>query len=168
MSAIGGLIQWLYSKSYTLSAKDTKENANERFWQLARLNTLADKYDMPALTNNIIDRLLDNNPANRRSGQVFYGPRLEVISYIYENTTEKSSFRKFIVAWYSWGLDIAWYDKTDTREQLLGVHHDFMVDVAMALGQRLAFPGRTNPFTLPRSAYYEDEKSGRSEDKIAK
>lgn len=165
MSAVGRLVQWLYSRTYTLSPWETAEETNDRFWQLARLNTLADKYDMSALTNGIVDGLFVYHSEKQRSGKSFYGPQIDLVSYVYENTTEKSSFRKYVVAWYAWAVDIDWYDKSTARERLLEVHHDFTVDLAMALGQRLAFPSRVDPFTLPSSVYYEDEKPGGSEEK---
>lgn len=102
IESIGRMIQWLYSKQYELakwSFGDKKITANTRFWQLAKLNTLADKYNIIGLTNDIVDQLY----IMRSKG---VPPQLPVAAYIYGNTTENSSFRKLLIAWYSWEIDM--------------------------------------------------------------
>lgn len=150
-SAVGGLVQWLYKQSFPLASWNTRKTANERFHQLARLNTLADKYDIPALTNAIIDRLWDVHP-DRATTLRPKAPETALISYLYENTNERSIFRKFVVYWYAWNIDLKWFDKVETKDLLLEIPHEFAIDLAMAQGQRFACPHRRNPFALNKLA----------------
>ncbi len=85
------MIGWLYSAKIQLTSPVSSEAATERYWQLAKLNTLADKYDIVHLKNSIIDELYEL----RKSSRV---PRPQVIQYVYSNTTQQSPFRKLLVA----------------------------------------------------------------------
>ena len=48
-------MQWLYFKSLSLTKGVSPETWDERYWQLVRLNTFADKFDVEVLKNSIID-----------------------------------------------------------------------------------------------------------------
>lgn len=155
VGAVGRFVQWLYRSSYDLSSFETEKDANQRYFELARLNTLADKYDIPHLTNSIVDRIWDANPKSRSRGSNFYPPRVSLVTYVYENTTGKSSFRKLMVAWYAWELPLHWYDVDETKEALTDVSHEFALDLVVALAQRLQFPDRTSPFAWDRFVFHE-------------
>ena len=144
VDSVDRLVQWLYTKTYTLSPFDCEEHANERFDQLARLNTFADKYQIDALSQNIISRMRE--PHMERWTIPPFPPRMSVVAYVYENTSERSDFRKMMVEWYTWGIPMRWYNDKETRDDLLGVSKDFSVDLAIALGQKSAFPSRRCPF----------------------
>lgn len=162
IEAVGRLVQWLYSKTYQLSRFDLdEENANDRFHELAELNTLADKYNISELTNDIIDRMWEpwNSFGNHMlPSSLLFCPRISLVAYVYDNTSEKSSFRQLMVAWYAWETPPTWYDHPKTREALNDISQDFAVDLAMALGQRIAFEDRTSPFALPKQVFYVDSE----------
>ena len=144
------LTQWLYSRSFSLTDDVSFESADERYWQLARLNTLADKFDIGLLKNSIIDELF----ATRRTPEV-WPPQPPVIAYIYENTTETSSLRKLMVGWYVWQIDPAWYTSSDTPAILEHIPM-FAADVAIAMSRKAEDPNLKNPFCSKPSTYYED------------
>ena len=127
------------------------EATGEYFWQLARLNTVADKYDIRLLRDGIVDELykLHKKPNIKP-------PQISVITYVYANTRERSSFRKLMVAWYAWLIDCEWYDHDSTCTALASVHRDFSIDLAMALGTRVKFPRQKSAFILEKSVYFEE------------
>ena len=156
VDAVDRLVQWLYTKTYTISPFDCEEHANERFHQLARLNTFADKYQIHALSQNVISRM--GEPHIERWRIPPFPPRMSVVAYVYDNTSERSDFRKMMVEWYTWGIPMRWYKDKETRDDLLGVSKDFSVDLAIALGQRSALPSRQVPFRS-KQVHHEDLQS---------
>ena len=150
IESVERMIQWLYSKQYELakwSSGDIKITANTRYWQLAKLNTLADKYNIIGLKNDIVDQLYI-----MQSKDVPPQPRLA--AYVYKNTTENSSFRKLLVAWWGWQINTEWYQDASTREWLLEVP-EFAVDLAIAFGTKANLPASKNTFLCDRSTYYQ-------------
>ena len=149
--SVGRLIQWLYTRKFKLTVPVSVETSEECYMQLAKLNTLADKYDDYLLKNHIIDELFDlmKPPRNVQP------PTMPLIAHVYDNTTRGSSFRKVLVAWYVYGIDLGWYDKESTRSHLARTSRDFAIDLAMELGTRLKCPSRISPYTLPSSVYHE-------------
>lgn len=145
------MIRWLYSGKIHLIKAVSSQTAHSCYWQLAKLNTLADKYDMVHLKNSIVDELykLREPPADN------YPPALDVITYLYANTTKTSPFRKLVVAWYSLHIKLEWYDGT-TQAELAAVP-DFAADVAVALSTRIQYPNRGSAFKSNKSVYYEKE-----------
>lgn len=130
--SVGRMIQWLYTRKLELTFPVSDETSEECYMQLAKLNTLADKYDIYLLKNCIVDELYDltKKPKNTKP------PQMPVIEYIYDNTTNGSSFRKLIVAWYAYLIDFSWYEKDIIKDQLAKVSQDFAIDLAMELGAR--------------------------------
>ena len=164
VDTVDRFISWVYSKTYDLSTFYTEEQTNERFHQLARLNTFADKYNITALSNDIIDRLWEPWElyfSNLLSARDLFCPRVSLISYVYENTSWSSSFRRVMVAWYSWEIPLRWYDNEETRDDLAEVPQDFAVDLAIAFAQRIACPGQQSPFTRPKKYYYKDSRQSK-------
>ena len=142
------MIQWLYSKQYELAkwSEDIKTTAFARYWQLAKLNTLADKYNIIGLSNNIIDQLYILHSKN-------VPPQLDVTTYIYDNTTENSSFRKLLIAWFCWEIDMKWYQGASVRESLLTAP-EVAVDIAIAFGIKASLLPQKKPFQCNKSTYY--------------
>lgn len=159
IDTVDRFMQWLYTKDYQLTGFHTEEEAHKRFDALAKLNTFADKFSIALLTNNIIDRMWEvwelYSKKALPSKQLFC-PRISLVGYVYENTTPHSAFRKLMVAWYSWEIAPSWYDHLHSRDALADVSHDFALDLAMALGQRIAFRDRMSPFALPKEVFYVD------------
>ena len=144
------LIQWLYTKHFQLVKPTSTVTQEECYMQLATLNTLAEKYNIVALKNQIVDELFTltehrdfNTP-----------PQRPVISYVYNNTSEGSYFRKILVAWYTWMIDFTWYGK-DVSTQVLQSIPDFATDLSKSLGLRIAHPKKTNPLLSSSSAFHE-------------
>lgn len=142
------MAHWLYTKDLGLPKPVTKETASQWYWQLAKLNTLADKYEMTTLGNIIVDELFELH------GKDNFPPQMDVITYVYENTTEKSSFRKLMVAWCVWRIDYKWYKKASTRDVILELP-EFAADLAIALALRAGFTTEKDPLTGSSSDYHE-------------
>ena len=145
------MVQWLYARKCELTDPVSVETFEECFMQLAKLNTLADKYDMHLLKNYIIDELfhLVKPPGS------FRPPQVPVAVYVYNNTPRESSFRKLLVAWFVYGIDLTWYHSDTAKESLATAPHEFAIDLAMALAVRAEIPYRASPFTHPSSTWYE-------------
>lgn len=150
--SVGRMIQWLYTRKFELTFPVSSETSGECYMQLAKLNTLADKYDIYLLKNQIVDELFDLTKPPRN----FKPPQISVTKYVYDNTTEGSSFRKLLVAWYVYRIDLKWYDCDTTKATLAEVSQDLAIDLAVALGVRQKYPERPNPFTLPSTFYHEE------------
>lgn len=149
--SVGRLIQWLYTRKFNLTVPVSVETSEECYMQLAKLNTLADMYDIYLLKNQIVDELFNitKHPKDLKP------PQLPVVTYVYDNTTGGSSFRKVLVAWYAYKIKFEWYAKETTRDELAKVSHEFAIDLALALGMRQQYPGRKSPFELPGSVFHE-------------
>ncbi len=147
----GRMIHWLYTRKLDLTVPIDRETSAKCYLQLAKLNTLADKYDIYLLKNDIVDELFDLTKAPKN----VMPPQTPIIKYVYDNTTLGSSFRKLMVAWCAYRIDFKWYDTEDAKDQLAGVSQDFVVDLAIELGARHKHPDRKNPFTLPSSTFHE-------------
>lgn len=150
IKSVERMTQWLYTKQYELATWDPDDipiTANTRYWQLAKLNTLADKYNLIGLSNDIVDQLYIIHSKD-------VPPQLPVVTYVYENTTKNSAFRKLLIAWYSWEIDMNWYQDANARESLLEVP-EFAVDLAIAFGTKAELPAQKNPFLCDKSMYYQ-------------
>ena len=145
------LMHWLYFRSLGLIKAVCSKTSNERFWQLARLSTLADKFNVEHLKNSIIDESF----AMRKNSNVV-PPTLLVIAYIYENTTETSSLRKLMVGWYAWHIKQEWYTRSGTPAHLERVPM-FAADLAIAMNRRVHDSSLKSPFFAEPSSYYEDQ-----------
>ena len=150
-NSVGRMVQWLYTGTFDLIDPVCGDTSSEHFMQLAQLNTLAEKYDIYLLKNDIVDALFErvnshrpNDLAERRG-----------LEYLYNNMTRASTFRKLMVAWYVYEIDLKWYEDDGARDEFTSVSRDFVIEVAMALGVRLAHPDRKSPFDLPSSDFHE-------------
>lgn len=150
-NSVQRMIQWLYTKKIELTVPVSAKTSEECYMQMAKLNTIADKYDICQLKNHIVDELFDL----KKPPRYFQPPQLAIAVYVYNNTTGGSSFRKLLVAWYVYHIDLKWYDLEGTQDMLVEAPQDFAIDLARALGARLKYPDRSSPFTLPSSVYHE-------------
>ena len=89
---------------------------------------------------------------------------MDVITYVYNNTTEKSSFRKLIVAWYTWNIDFKWYKDENTRDVFLKLP-EFTADLAIALALKAGYNVR-NPLESLSSNYHEKPAEEVAEKKV--
>jgi len=113
--SIDRFVQWLYTKRYELDGCATRQEWNSRFYQMAKLNTFADKYGTVALKNTIVDEVFMSARGNTEK----FMPPICVINYVFAHTDENSSFRKLMVAWYAWRVKVSWYTEESTKEILL-------------------------------------------------
>ena len=143
-------MQWLYLRSLSLTEAVCSDTWHEHYWQLAKLHTLADKFDIVLLKNSIIDDWF----ALARTPEV-WGPHTSVVAYIYENTTETSSLRTLIVGWYAWHVKYEWYTFSDTPAILEDIPR-FAADLVIAMSRRVQDPNLESPFSSEPSSYYED------------
>ena len=142
-------MQWLYFESLDLTKGACLETWHECCWQLARLNTFADKFDVGLLKNSIIDELFALRMTAGRA------PQPLVVAHIYDNTTETSSLRKLIVGWYAWHVKYDWYTLSGTPAILEDIPK-FAADLAIAMRRRVQDPNLKSPFSSEPSSYYED------------
>lgn len=160
--SVARMVQWLYTRKFELTVPISLETSNECYLQLAKLNTLADKYDICLLKNHIFDELFGLEKPPR----YVEPPQIPVIVYVYNNTTEGSSFRKLMVAWYAHGIDLEWYAKDATKSVIAGVSQEFAIDLVIALAARISDPGQKSPFSRPSSAYHETPSENADEGHI--
>ena len=59
MEAVECMIQWLYTGKIEAVTPVSDDTSDKCYWQLAKLNTLADKYSLISLKNGIIDLLFE-------------------------------------------------------------------------------------------------------------
>ena len=148
---LGRMIHWLYTRKLDLTVPIDSKTSNECYMQLAKLNTLADKYDIYLLKNDIVDELFEL----KKLPKPVKPPQIPIIKYVYDNTTGTSSFRKLMVAWYAYLIDFKWYDFEGAKDVLAGVSPEFAIDLAIAFGARQQHPDRKSPFALPSSTFHE-------------
>ncbi len=141
-------LSWLYTKEYDLSGYVTAEGIEERYLELARLYVLADKLGVGLLKNDIIDQLFN------MKGLLINPPQSPPDSYIYANSTRRSAFRKLLVDWYTWHIDMNWYSAPGTLEYLSDLP-ELAIELAIALSQRVN-NSRQSLFSGKSSAVYED------------
>lgn len=149
--SVGRMILWLYTKRLDLTAPVSAETSNECYMQLAKLNTLAEKYDIPLLKNDIVDELFNLKKTSKNTEP----PQISVVKHVYDNTPARSSFRKLMVAWYTYHINYTWYEEDEGREKLAIVSQDFAIDLALSLGMIQKYPDRKSPFTLPKEKFHE-------------
>lgn len=151
------LMQWLYFKSLSLTKAVCVGTSEERYLQLARLNTLADKFDIRLLSNAIINELFALKYSSKS-----WSPQKAVVAYIYENTTETSSLRKLMVGWFVWHIDPEWFTFSESL-QFLANTPMFAADLAIAMSRKAADPSLRSPFSSKPSSYYEDRSKSSEE-----
>ena len=134
---VNRLLQWLYCREFQVPDGNTLDDYEAFYLSLARLSTLADKYDISALADDIHDKILDSYSNGSRKP-----PQQSVVVYTYANSSSLSIFRKFLVAWYAYHIDSDWYDFPDTKI-FLSEQPEFSIDLAIELGRHKPCPALT-------------------------
>lgn len=158
--AFEGLTQWLYFKNFPFNetaAKGSPAEAEELYLQSAYLYVAADKYNIPELKDDIIDRM-----CCIQHERGITPPQKTVIDYIYENTTRKSQFRRLLVAWYVWRIKLEWFSG-EHMSSFLAERQEFAADLAITMAARIT--GKVNPFKTGHVEFREgaedvDRESG--------
>jgi hypothetical protein len=145
---VNRFVQWIYFKSYGLS-----KDHDELFMQLARLYLFANKVLAYLLKNDIIRTLLYLQPQG-------VTPPMPVIAFAFDHMPEHSPFRRLLVDWYAWHVDLAWYG-TSSGKIALGMVPIFTVELTSRLAERIR-TGRRSPFIGKEDLYFEstEGKSG--------
>lgn len=149
--SFGRMVQWVYTKKLHLTVPVSRETSKVCYMELAKLNALAEKYDIRSLRNDIIDEVFDLGKSTKN----FQPPLMHPIKHVYDTTSERSSLRKLMVALYVYRIDFEWYQRDVTRDALAGVSPDFAIDLAIEFGLRQKDPARRSPFTRPSKDFYE-------------
>ena len=148
---VGSMIQWLYTRKLHLTIPISEETSNICYMEVAKLNALAEKYDILSLRNDIIDEFFEL----RKSPKNFYPPQTISVQHVYDTTSGRSSLRKLMVAWYAYDIDFAWYSEDYTSGMLSKISQDFAIDLAIEFGLRQKHPDRKSPFTRPSKDFHE-------------
>ena len=151
------LLKWLYGKR--LGDPATKRGWEMNYVYLARLDVLADKYDITGVRNEIIDAFFECQ-AKKVSP-----PSWETVALVYGNSTSSSMLRKLLAGLFAWHIDMKSYQDT-SFSTWLHEQPEFAADLAIAVGKRQC-TGEISPFKRKREEFYyksadwpEDEKSG--------
>ena len=147
IESVERIVSWLYVRHYAIPQGVSAEAMDEHYWILARLNALAHKYYIITLSNHIVDELYKFEKLNNRI------PQMPIVIYIYNNTSENSSFRKLLVAWHAWHASMPHSQHVGIRNMILQVP-EFCADLAVASKSRLQYPEQKSPFRLEKSTYY--------------
>lgn len=170
VQAFEHFVRWVYERDMDILLEGDKDHLLARMRELIEVYVLADKYDIPALKNHIIQILFD--AVKHGSDKKLHGlrlPLLEDVQYIYANTARGSTLRKFVIACFTWFVQFEWY-LTAPVSDWLGNNPEIAADLAIQFAFRLAsglvlreaFPlNEVHPFAKGRdsSAFLEPVKS---------
>jgi|SRR2546423_3123718 len=147
--------QWMYTATYSLASFDSLGEAQDGYLQLAQLYVFADKIQVYPLKNEIVQKLFDLRRNKKPQ------PQMPIVTFIYQNSNEKSAFRKLLVAWYVWHTDFAWYEKPGIADEISCVP-EFAAELAIAFAQRHKEPYRKSPFEGGPEQCYETVEYGKA------
>ena len=149
VGSVNRLVQWLYTERYEIDDVRPGGHWHARFWQLARLNALADKYDIVTLRNLIVSHFFllfktDKIPRLR--------PPIDLVEYVYTNSSKRCALRDLLAAVYCWKIDYRWYSEVGIKDKLNSIPA-FGGDIAIAMAQRAL--GNGDPFRGYATVYFE-------------
>ncbi len=147
LGSVNRLVQWLYTQCYEVDDYDSVEHLLAGYWQLARLNALADKYDIVTLRNDVVDKFF----AIFNSGKGTKLPK-DLAEYVYTNSSKRCALRDLLAAVYCWRVPYSWYSEVGVKDNLNSIPA-FGVDIAIAMAQKLS--GKEDPFKGKASVYHE-------------
>ena len=129
----------------------------------ARLNSFAEKYDIPDLKYDAVIRAVMR--VKDGSNSVFWPICCSLVEEIYSNTRPGDHFRTLVVALYVYRVRPMHF-KTVNSAHYLEEYPDFAVEVASAMGRRIAGPDTirldASMFTKPVSRSNSKELTGPS------
>ena len=146
VGSVNRLVQWLYTKCYEVDDYGSQEHCDARSWQLARLNALADKYDIVTLRNDVVDKFFAIFSDAKTS------PSLQLVEYVYTNSSRRCALRDLLAAAYCWDFPYGWYGEAVARDCLDSIP-GFAADIVLAMAQKLS--GKGDPFKGKASVYHE-------------
>ena len=110
---------------------DDGKHENNRFYQVFRLFVLAEKYGVPSLKWLLIKALFAQAGIDGE-----HGPTNASIGYLYEHTTQSSGIRKLVADWHTWGIDLGWYENSETPA-FLQQQPEFSTDLNLRFAKTL-------------------------------
>ena len=159
IGSVNRLVQWLYTKRYQLDGCRPEVNLHAIFWQLARLNALADKHDFVTLRNDIVDRFFKLFKIHK---VLRFQLSKDLVKHVYTNSSKRCALRDLPAAVYCWKVDYTWYSEVGVKSKLNSIPA-FGGDIAIAMAQRLL--GKEDPFKGRASVYLEiDSQEDPNED----
>jgi len=142
VETVARFVQWLYGQDYELAPNTDVPNTAKRYMQLAELYVFADKYDIMRLHHQIIDKLFE------MKARAISPPQLPLVMFVYQNTTAGASFRKLLVAYHVFHINMDWYLEDHSKN--LTAMPEFSADLALAFARRAAGKYKS-PFLDPSS-----------------
>lgn len=128
---------------------------DERYLQPCRLYVLADKYRIFKLKSLVVERLFA-----AAAGPNMNGPSCGTLTYASKHTTQGSTLRKLLVDYYTWNIDLDWYED-DHIEAFLRENTDIATDLLLNFAKHLKGKEKVyNPFVGDMPEEYKDKESG--------
>jgi len=140
------MICWLSLPQLESRPSRSVQASLDHWWYLADLYSLANKYAILDLKNDIYDDIYDSR--HDRRGRIG-APQLDVIKQVYRNSEASSSFRKLVVAWYVSHIKFDLYQHLTIAETLSEIPR-FASDLAIALANKSVGKFR-DPIRSPKS-----------------
>ncbi|KAI4225538.1 MAG: hypothetical protein L6R36_003844 [Xanthoria steineri] len=137
------IIQWLYRRNLEALSSIEAIAGENYFMDLIRSYTLADKYGITALQDDVMGLLRETLNPHRFL-------QLRHARYVYENTARGSQLRRFLVACFVWQIHLDWFSEREALACLEDIPA-FAVELAIALASRAN--GDPSPFDDPTAFY---------------
>ncbi|KAL8919166.1 MAG: hypothetical protein Q9208_006926 [Pyrenodesmia sp. 3 TL-2023] len=163
-------VRWVYERDMDIPLEGDKDHLMVRMRELIEVYLLADKYDIPALKNHIIQILFNAvKYGGDKKLHVLRIPSLEDVQYIYANTARGSTLQRFVIECMTWFVPfemyltefvVNWLDRNPEIAADLATKFAFRLASGMAL--REAFPlNEVHPFAKGKdsSVFLEPIKS---------
>ena len=150
VEAFEGFVEWLYGRYFELPPRA----ANPRFMAPLKMFVLAEKYGVLDLKEIVTEKIF---AAGKNLEEP---PSVSEIAYIYEHTAHGSGMRKLFADWFSWNVDLAWYETAAAR-LVLRQHPEIAADFSVGLAKRFknSVPdGANDPFMADTPDKYRDKE----------
>ena len=141
--------EWLYTGKFEMPP----HLSDGRFTAALKLFVLADKYRVSELKNIITKQIFMLGKNMQKP------PSLTELSYAYEHTVQHSGIRKLLADWYTWNIDLAWFERPDAQA-FLRQHPDCATDISVSFARRFKntlIREAHDPFLGDMPERYKDE-----------
>ena len=120
------------------------------FMRLAEVYAAAEKYEIMGLKNALVDLVFHLKKADPKPKP----PASAVLTYVYSTTPTNSPLRRLLVAWYTWHVDVTWYDTEDSLTTLYEIP-EFAAELACSNGRRMNGITKSSPLHGKSKFYHE-------------
>lgn len=147
-------VRWLYQGNVGIHLEGEIDLLRVRLRELYNVYLLADKYNVSPLKNDIMEILFDAVKADRvksRNKGVLCPrrPRKHDMEHVYSNTVQCSPLRKFVIACYTWLVNLQCYTDGSFSDWLRR-NPEIATDLAIGFASRLQ--GGKDPFAKGQDA----------------